>query len=106
MTWHALLLLTPYHCVQVHSLIHGFIHGTSWSDCKKKVIATLDKVMEIGSDSVPSGQGPLMGFAYLQAFRAKRFLQSADYIGDGALASSLPFSQLNKVAADVRDPVS
>ena len=66
----------------------------------------VNQVMEIGSDSMPSGQGPLITFAYLQAFRAKKFLQSGDYIGDGALARSLPFSQLNKVAADMQDPVS
>ena len=55
---------------------------------------------------MPLGQGHMMCSTYLQAFRAKRFLESGVSLGDGALAELLPFKQLNKSAADVQDSVS
>ena len=92
--------------MQVHSLIHGFIHVTVWRDRREQAIAALNKLMEIGSDIVPLGQGHLMCNTYLQAFRAKRFLKSEIVLSDGALAKFLPFKRFNTLAADERDQVS
>ena len=92
-------------CVQVHSPIHDFFHVTVWSDREEKAMSALTKLMEIGDDSVPLGQGHLMGFTYIQAVRAKRFLESGKVLGDGASADLLPFKQLNKLAAGLQDLV-
>ena len=76
----------PYsaYCVlvmQVHSLIHGFIHGTVWSTRREQAIAVLNEVMKIGTDSTPPGQAQLSVLTYIQALEAKKFLECGVSLG-------------------------